>query len=187
MEVLSVKGWIIPAALLVLFLLGCTSVRLGLDYDSGFDFSGFTTFSLRPDEEKKRSEDSRENPLMDTRIRDAVKNILSSRGYVRTTPEEADFLVGYDVTIEKKLEVNTVSAGIGFGGHSPWGSVGFQTSVSQYDEGTIIIDILDRETERLVWRGSGSRRVRLTRNPEKTTKMVNRAVSEILAQFPPKR
>ena len=181
------KRLVASAALFVLFVAGCTSVRLGLDHDGSFDFSRFKTFSFVPEEETERVGETQENPLMGSRIRTAIDSVLSERGYLQTTPDEADFLVGYHLSIEKKLDVNTVSAGIGYGGYNRWGSVGFQTRVSQYDEGTIVIDIADGETERLVWRGSGSRRIKPIRDPEKTTNLVNRAVSEILAQFPPKK
>ena len=78
-----------------------------------------------------------------------------------------------------------MNATFGYSSHMRAGSIGFGTSVSEYDEGTLIIDIADAESSALVWRGSGSRRVGTSRNPDQLTEKVNRAVSEILSQFPP--
>ena len=186
MEGRLVKTTWFLSVLAVLLLTSCTSVRLGLDYDTSTDFSTFRTFAWFPDSQRKDDDTNLKNPLMDARIRTAIEDTLSSRGYGKVPLESADFLVGYHLSIEKKLDVNTMNATFGYGRYGRGGSVGFQTSVSEYDEGTIIIDIADSETEILVWRGSGSRRIGESRDPDTMTEKVNRAVSEILSQFPPK-
>jgi hypothetical protein len=48
-----------------------------------------------------------------------------------------------------------------------------------------VIDIVDAEAGRLVWRGSGSRRISTSPTPQKTTQRINEAVEAILARFPP--
>jgi hypothetical protein len=59
--------------------------------------------------------------------------------------------------------------------------------VKQYTEGTLIIDILRPGGEQLVWRGTGTTRIREEKDPEKRTQKVNDAVDKILAQFPPRK
>lgn len=69
-----------------------------------------------------------------------------------------------------------------------WGGVGLtETTVSQHDEGALVIDFVDAPKRRLAWRGSGTRRLASNPDPELVTKRVTEAVSEILAQFPPKK
>jgi hypothetical protein len=65
------------------------------------------------------------------------------------------------------------------------GVVGFDTTVQQYDEGTLVIDIANSANDRLLWRGWGSQRLRRNPSPEQTTERINRVVSQILGQFPP--
>jgi len=62
-----------------------------------------------------------------------------------------------------------------------------ETTVSQYDEGTLVIDFVDRPARRLAWRGSGTGRLARNPDPDQVTKRVNEAVDEILAQFPPQK
>ena len=67
-----------------------------------------------------------------------------------------------------------------------WGGVGWtETVVDQYEEGTLVIDLIDVAERRLVWRGSGTRRLSRDPQPDRLTQRVNEAVDEILAQFPP--
>jgi len=59
--------------------------------------------------------------------------------------------------------------------------------VRQFTEGTLVIDILVPSGERLLWRGTGTSRIREERDPQRRIEIVNDAVARILAQFPPKR
>ena len=171
--------------LILCLLPGCASVRLGLDYDTAFDFGNLETFAWHPEVLNEESKNLR-NPLIDARIRTAVEETLISKGYDKVLLDSADFLVAYHYSVERRLEVSTMNSTFGYSSYMRGASVGFQTSVSEYDEGSIIIDIAEAESKALVWRGSGSRRVDTSRDPDKVTEKVNRAVSEILSQFPPK-
>lgn len=185
MEARLVKKTLHLSVLVILLLASCTSVRLGLDYDTSTDFTTFKTFAWHP-ESMKEDAKNLQNPLMDARIRTAIEETLMSKGYKKVVLDSADFLVGFHFSVEKKLDVNTMNATFGYSRYGRGGAIGYQTSVSEYDEGIIVIDIADVETKTLVWRGSGSRRVGTSKDPDKITEKVNQAVSEILSQFPPK-
>ena len=53
----------------------------------------------------------------------------------------------------------------------------------EYDEGILVIDVLDVRTRRLVWRGTASRR--LERDPQ--VHQIEQSVASVLARFPPDR
>ena len=124
----------------------------------------------------------------------AVERSLTARGYrqVQTGP---DFLVAFTFGAKEKLDVrSSPSSGAYYGGgyrgrrggvYTGWG--GSTVDVTQYTEGTLVIDILKPGGEHLVWRGTGSARIRDEKDPEKRTQRVNEAVDKILAQFPPKK
>ena len=65
-----------------------------------------------------------------------------------------------------------------------WG--GPQTYVRDYDEGTLLIDVIDPATMQLLWRGSGTGVVDPQASPEKREQRINEAVEQILADFPPR-
>ncbi len=73
------------------------------------------------------------------RFGDAIKNELTAKGY--TVSENADF--GVAILFGKQTKTNITSYGYGYGPY--WGRYGGTTNidVSQYDEGTLIIDVID--------------------------------------------
>lgn len=121
-------------------------------------------------------------------VRAAVESTLLAKGYQKdeTSP---DFLVGYHLSLDKKLDVSTVNTHYGYAGYGVggrWGTFGFpETRVREYEQGTLIIDVVEASAHKLVWRGSGTRRVSRNPSPEQVTERVNAAVAEILAKFPP--
>ena len=128
-----------------------------------------------------------DNQLLDTRIREAVDRTLIAKGYRKITDGSSNLLVAYTLTIRSRLESDTVSTGFGYGGYPYWGGVGFETRVREYDEGMLVIDIGDAKQNKLIWRGTGTRRVTAHSDPKKTTDVINKTVGEILAKFPPQQ
>ena len=71
--------------------------------------------------------------------------------------------------------------------YDPWGgyggSVGYETRIDQYTEGTLNIDIIDVATNKLIWEGAVAGRLtdKAIRNLEQT---IDDAVRAIMADFP---
>ena len=55
----------------------------------------------------------------------------------------------------------------------------------EYQEGTLMIDIINAAKNELVWRGSATDIVDPDLSPEKKTQKINNAVARILEKFPP--
>ena len=170
---------------LTLLLFGCSSVTVSQDYEIGADFSKYRTFDWVSAEQPRTGDIRVDNPLLDARIRNAVEQALLSKGYTKTPDGTPDMLVAYHLTIRSRIEGDRFRSGFGYGRYPYWGGAGFETTVRQYDEGMLVIDIGDAAGNRLIWRGTGTRRVTEKASPEETTRIVNQTVSEILSQFPP--
>ncbi len=173
-------------AAMVLLLFGCSSVTVSQDYEIGADFSTYRTFDWVSAEQPRTGDIRVDNPLLDARIRSAVEQKLTVQGYRKKTTGQPDMLVAYHLTIRSRIEGDTFRTGFGYGRYPYWGGAGFETAIRQYDEGMLVIDIGDAAENRLIWRGTGTRRVTEKANPEKSTRIVNQTVTEILNQFPPK-
>ena len=180
----------IPAltAAIGLAVSGCVGFQVTQDYDPATDFSGYRSWYWLP---PSPSGDPRvDNDLVDARIRRAVEAALSARGYRKTSKGEGDFAVGYHVLIEGKTDVRTVNDYYGYG--PGWGRYGgrigsgrTETYVDQYEQGTLIIDVIDKGSMKLAWRGSTSARLQETSARQERTERVQEAVDAILAEFPP--
>jgi hypothetical protein len=169
--------------------LACSGIRVDHDYDPSADFASLQTWAWLP--HAGRSGDPRlDNALLDSRIRAAVESELAAKGYTRASSGEPDFRVTYHLSVEGKLQVDTVYRDYPRG---RYGRVGYrrgswghtETRVREYDEGTLLIDVLQAESGALLWRGSGVATVRQESTPEKRTKRINTAVEKILERFPP--
>jgi len=169
--------------------LACSGIVVDSDYDPSADFTQLRTWSWLPHAGK--SDDPRlDNALLDSRIRAAVKSELDTKGYTLATSGTPDFQVTYHVSVEGKLDVNTVyrdypRGGYGRVGHHRGGWGYAETSVREYDEGTLLLDVLQSGSGALLWRGSGVATVREESSPENRTKRINAAVKKILERFPP--
>ena len=159
-----------------LLLVGCATISVNQDYDPAYDFSKLKTFGFIP-----ISPEAGIDQINATRFGDAIKNEMTAKGY--TVSEKADF--GVAILFGKQTKTNITTYGYGYGPY--WGRYGGTTNidVSQYDEGTLIIDVIDLAKKELVWRGTGTGAIDPNATVEERTANINSAVAQILAQFPP--
>ena len=172
----SIKSYILLFSIIisvVISLAGCSTISVTQDYDPGYDFSKLKTFEFLP-----IPEDAGIDQLNAKRLGEAIKTNLIAKGY--TLSEEADFGIALHFGQQTKTDVQSYN--YHYGGW--WGSEeGVQ--VTQYDEGTLVIDFIDMAKNELVWRGTGSGVISQSPSIEERTENINKAVAQILAQFPP--
>jgi hypothetical protein len=165
---------------------GCSTVKVQTDYDPGADFARLQSYAWLPDPRPPTGDPRIDSTLLDSRIRSAVDSQLATRGFRQVSPDQADFLVAYHVALETKLDVDTIHHGYGYGRGRWYGGVSTSTRVSEYEQGTLLLDFVDPKTRQLLWRGSASARLRSKSSPEKSQERVNQAVAAMLKRFPPK-
>lgn len=171
----SLVSVFIIATIAIFVIAGCSTISVNQDYDTGYDFSQLKTFGFIP-----IPEDAGIDQLSANRLGDAIKAELISKGY--TLSENADF--GIALHFGKQTKTSVQSYGYGYGGW--WGRPGMGgVDVSQYDEGTLVIDFIDMKKKELVWRGTGTGIMSDSPSVEEKTENINNAVNQILAQFPP--
>lgn len=177
--------WII---FLTLFL-GCSSVQVSQDFLNDARFLDLKTYRWKSEKQKPTGDKRLDNPFLVKRIRSAVENSLSAKGYTKLTEGKPDFYVSYGYSLRSKIESRDTGAsfGFGFGSVGRYGGVGINTGqeVRQYDQATLIIDFINTGSDDLMWRGTGTSRASEHSTPEKATKAVNEMVTKILDQFPP--
>ena len=177
--------------LLLATLSGCSTMQISSDHDPSISFAGLKTYNWIPEPQKATGDPRIDDPFIERRIRDAVDNQLAAQGYNKQAAGTPDFLIGYHVALDKKLAVSTMNEYYGTvvgprWHHSTPRWYGSETYVYDYDEGSLILDIIEAGTRKLLWRGSARARVDTTASAERKTKRINEAVQRILAQFPPK-
>ena len=175
--------------------LACAGVSVRTDYDTATDFSSLKTYAwLDPplreasrDEGGQSGDPFTQNTLLDKRVRDEVEAWLASHGYrAAAEGETPDFVVRYELVSREVVRDSPVFVTGGFGGgyygHGYGSGVGYSQSTT-YQEGTLILDVIDPATQQIAWRGYGTSSARdLHMEPER----IHRTVTAILERFPPK-
>jgi hypothetical protein len=146
------------------------------DYDHNADFTQYKTFSW----EKVQTKD----PLLVDRIKEAVNSALSAKGWT-LVPSGGDVEVFAIETTQEQQTLDTFYNG--FGGGRRWGGFGgfgdAITTVDRYKVGTLVVDLFDAKTEKLIWRSSSSDT--LSNNADKNTKNLDKGVNKMFQHFPP--
>ena len=157
--------------------MACSNVGVKTDFDPDIDFTSYKTFAWLNIDSRQGEGTYANVELVDQRIKRAVDEQLTDFGYTRANNESPDFLVAY-YTITNDKE-RAADYGYRYFGHSHRVN---DVQVYQYDQGTLIIDIVDRKLNQLIWRGWSSQSLD---NINPTENQIQKAVSQILNQFPP--
>jgi len=172
------------AGVVAVTLAGCSGMSIRSDYNPQANFDDYSTYAWMP---APTSGDPRiDNALVEGRVKAGVDNALAAKGYRLTTnANEATFWVGYHLGIEGRMDVTNVNTYYGYG-WGPWyGGMYRDTQVRYYDQGTLLIDIVDAGVKELVWRGTAEAEIRPDTRPEDRERRLNEAIAKILERFPP--
>jgi hypothetical protein len=126
-----------------------------------------------------------ENPLMKQRIVDAVNGQLAIKG-LRLVTASADLGVSANTSTMERHTLESFYNGFpGDWRWRYWGASPGYAYIDTYEVGTLIVDLFDRSTKQVVWRGSAVDTV--SDKAEKNTKHLNKAVEKMFKDFPPHR
>jgi len=168
----------LPVLLLFVFT-SCSTVRVVTDYDKEVNFNQYTSFAFyKPGIDKAKISD-----LDKKRILRAIESELVAKGMTKS--ETPDLLISIFTKERERVDVYNNNFGYGWGWH-PWyyGHYYGGSSVSRTSEGTLFIDLIDANTNNLVWQGMGNADL-ATQNMEKKEARIREIVKEILAKYPP--
>lgn len=184
--------------MLVLLLSSCTTVPVDIDYDESVAFSSLHNFAWAPDTPPKTN-----NPKIDSdtllhdRLHGEIENWFFAHGYAKTPPNYAHFLVTYRVLLENRTAISSYSGyygypmgwGWGYYGRPYWGmSYAYPMQYSyDYQLATLVIDLLNPNTRKLMWRGSVSYEVEESPSPQEKREKTVWAVRQILQKYPPQK
>lgn len=173
-----------------LLIASCASKpTIETDYDHTVDFSQFKTYAFF---NPLGIESPNYSSIYGSIFREAIAKEMESRGYKKS--DNPDLLINVSGRLQEKTKVTTTSDpymaggyyGYRRGAYGAWGGYGYgtTTNVSNYTEGTVNVDMVDRAQKRMVWEG-----VAIGRINEKTTNETRRAniqagIQEMFAAYP---
>jgi len=172
------KAMFALTAMMFLFAGKSSAQQVKTDYDRGADFSLYKTYSW----EHLKTQD----PLYVDRIKNAVNAALAAKGWTQVDSGGDVSLVAMEITRNQQT-LNTFYDGFGGGwGWRRFGGGGFgeaTTTTETYKVGTLVIDLFDSKTKKLLWRGTSSDT--LSNNSNQNIKNLDKGVEKLFKQFPP--
>ena len=168
---------------------GCAGQQVTTDYSPATSFSQFRTFALVSSPDTVAAQQ-----LLDQRVSNAVQAQLTTKGLTPTDRENADLYVGYGMVDKTHRQVYTYNDGWGWGGgwgwrYYRWGvawPMTVQRRVETYTDGTVVVNLVDAKTKKVVWEGEVPDVVNLpVDNPVRATKEVDAAVTKLFTKYPP--
>jgi hypothetical protein len=198
---------LIYGAAVLLALSGLTSCESSYNYYvaglNKTNMSGYRSFAWMP---MSNSNQQGGSQMADVTIKDAATQALTAKG-LTLRQRNPDLLVSYSTKVGTGTRTYYYpnygydpfwgpGFGFGFGWGGAWGRWGYYrpyyyygapfvygggVDTEHYKEGTIIIDLIDVRTKRVVWRGFGVGE--LHHNPQKDIEALPKAVQGILSQL----
>lgn len=170
-------GWF--TSLVVIFALVMCGASLAQDvrtnYMPGTDFSKYHTYKWINIEGGEHP-----NQIMDAQIKQAIDSQMSAKGLTKTDGDSADLYIGYQIAIDQEKQWNA----FGMGGGVRWGGMGSATS-STINIGTLVVDMYDPGTKKLVWTGNATKTIDPSKSQDKNQKTLDKAMTKLLKDFPP--
>jgi hypothetical protein len=149
--------------------------------------SSMHTFSMLPAPERRgnragwRIDDPMvSNSIAHKAIRNRIAQSLVERGYV-VDDVHPDFAVAFYASSREKLILTDWDNGYPY--YPPWTRPGRRhRTVTEYTEGTLIIDVIDPRSRELLWRGEGV--AALSEHPDQVVEELSDASAAIMRNFP---
>ncbi|MFC4313680.1 DUF4136 domain-containing protein [Steroidobacter flavus] len=163
--------------IVVALIAACASKpTIRSNVDQSADFSRFQTYGYFDElTDRKPAYES----FATSYIKKAIDHEMQLRGFEKSN--QPQLLINTHVQTQDKVQVNETPYGGGYYGYRygmyGWGA-GVSTTVDNYTEGTLNIDVVDTASKKLVWEGIAVGRIH-----EKSRDEPQAAISEVVRQI----
>jgi hypothetical protein len=173
------------AAGLAMLALSCSSISVATDHDKTADFGHYRTFAFLGGHIWVNGVPDDNNTLVKDRVRNSVVATLASKGMQQVT-EHPDVYIAFLAGARTRTEIEATgpyNAGFGpyFGVGGWWGPMYANWWARTYNEGTLVFDVIDSSTKKLVWRSYAQTEI----NKPVTDQKMQQVTDKAFKSFPP--
>jgi hypothetical protein len=168
------------AALATMLMVGCATMNVSSHVDRGVDFAAFRTYDWAQADVLPTGDPRLDNnQFFHDYMQGAVEKGLAARRFAKTT-YAPDLLIHYHATVTRQIDVAALQRE-----YRNCSGRDCYPDVVDYEAATLMIDIVDARTHRLVWRawaqdGMGG----VIDHQDRLRERVNVAVEKMLEQLP---
>jgi hypothetical protein len=133
---------------LTTMLAGCAAATISSHIESSANFTEYLTYDWAAADSLPAGDPRLDNnPFFRDYVMGAIEKRLAAKGYERAVSGEPDLLLHYHASVTQKIDIESAYRRHGdcYGDCEP--------RIVAYEHGTLVIDVIDRKTSRMVWRG----------------------------------
>jgi hypothetical protein len=155
-------------ALLIWLVASCATpeegplINLNVLHDLGSDIGAFRTWSWHPDTPYGTGHPGYDDDFIDACLREAIERELAQRGYVHAGSDQADFLIGYRIDIDRDQEEE-----------------------ADYDPGDLSLLVVDTRDGELAWLVTGHKQMMRVRPRDERKRRIDDGIRRMFLEFRP--
>lgn len=193
------KTWSGFGALAVVLILGGCDERplTTAEYDPTATFAGLKTYCWMEDSRRVTADRQIADSDVSKRVVQAVDKALAAKGFVPAGAGKADFLVGYHVGLNGRIDVRSMNAYYNYPPGWAWDHYRYgreldpkdpeQPTMVLEDYGAVVVDIAAPVDGRLIWRGTLYAYQPKGQEARISQKWFDDRAQELISRFPPTR
>jgi hypothetical protein len=147
--------------------------------EPGLDFAQYRTYGWGPADALPTGDPRLDqNPFFQDHFQGSVEKGLAARGFEQSAAP--DLLIHYHANVRRRIDIDRLDRQYGYCYDSDC-----QAGVTEHEAGTLVLDVVDARTNRLIWRGWAQSRVEdMIEKPDTMARQIDKAVVRMLARFP---
>ncbi len=164
----------VVCVLLCVFIAACASSsrrNIQMNYDESAPFDSYQTFTIEAVQQEQQFAGL--NSLIDQ----AIISVLADKGLSYSMTGESDLVIRYATRIDRsqQMKLEQISTGKG---------VVTRSQMEPVNEGSLLVNIIDRKADRIVWKASSISDITGVKLENVTQIQVDDAMTEIFEGYP---
>ena len=168
-------------AVAALSLAGCATMNVSSHLERNANFVDYVTYDWGPPDNLPVGDPRLDNnPFFNDYLQGAIEKKMAVKGFERVdVGQKPDLLIHYHASVSQKLDVYAVDNRYGY----CYGNC--EPQVVDYELGTLIVDIVDVRTSKVVWRGWAQDAMNgIIDNQDRLEKQVDEEVTKMMMLLP---
>jgi hypothetical protein len=174
------KTVVLIAAILTAAAGGCASITVSSHVERGINFAEYVTYDWGPPDSLPVGDPRLDNnPFFNDYLQGAIEKSLAAKGYDRAVAGGADLLIHYHASVSEKIDVYGVDHRYGYCYEN------CEPQYGDYEQGTLIVDVVDTSTNKVVWRGwAQDSMTGIIDDQERLARQVDASVRKMMERLP---
>ncbi len=167
-------------ALTAVAAAGCATMNVSSHIERGVNFTQYATYEWGPPDNLPVGDPRLDNnPFFNDYLQGAIEKKMAEKGFNLTTAAGADLLIHYHASVNQRLDVYRADQQYGY----CYGDC--EPQVVDYEQGTLVIDVVDAKTKKVVWRGwAQDTMTGIIDNQDRLRKQVDESVTKMMLLLP---